>query len=450
MRNYEPLKRIITFVFLLIAIIGLAGIFAWVWYQFYAYEIVKPFYRKGNWLVIAVYAFLMYCGQRVNEGNKVGYYTFGHVVFSQILSIGIVNILMYVLISLIGRKFLGVWPMLAASAIDCFWMMIWTFVGDKMYHKLYPPRKMVLISAKGKQADALIAKIASREDKYQVKDWIDQAEGIEKILPRLSRYDAVILCDLNVQIRNAISKYCFENDIRVYVSPRISDVIIKGAEEIHLFDSPLFLCRNYGLSIEQRIIKRTMDLLISIIALLVASPIFLFIALAIKLDDGGPVLYKQERLTRGAKVFYIYKFRSMIVNAEATGIRLAGKQDDRITAVGKVLRRYRLDELPQLLNILKGDMSIVGPRPERPVLAEKIAEEIPEFPYRLKVKAGLTGFAQVLGKYNTSPYDKLKMDLLYISQYSILLDLKIILMTPKMLFIKEKTEGVDESNKKAL
>ena len=313
-----------------------------------------------------------------------------------------------------------------------------------MYHKFYPPHKMVLISAKGKQADALIAKIASREDKYQVKAWINQEEGIENILPKLKQYDAVILCDLNIQIRNEISKYCFENDIRVYVSPRISDVIIKGAEDIHLFDSPLLLCRNYGLSLEQRMMKRIMDILISGVGLLIASPIYLLIALAIKLDDGGPVLYKQERLTIGGKVFYIYKFRSMIVNAETAGARLAGKKDDRITAVGKILRRYRLDELPQLLNILKGDMSFVGPRPERPVLAEQIAEEIPEFPYRLKVKAGLTGFAQVLGKYNTSPYDKLKMDLMYISRYSILLDLKIILMTPKMLFIKEKTEGVDE------
>ena len=450
MRNYEPVKRIITFVFLVIAILGLTGIFAWIWYHFYAYGIVKPFYRKGNWLVIAVYAFLMYCGQRINEGNKVGYYTFGQVVFSQILSIGIVNVLMYVLISLIGRRFLLVWPMLGATAVDCCWVIVWTFLGDRMYHKLYPPRKMVLISAKGQQADALIGKIASREDKYQVKDWIDQEEGIENILPKLMQYDAVILCDLNIQIRNAISKYCFENDIRVYLSPRISDVIIKGAEDIHLFDTPLFLCRNYGLSIEQRVIKRVMDLVISSVGLLITSPFFIFIALAIKLDDGGPVFYKQERLTRGAKVFFIYKFRSMIVDAERSGARLAGKQDDRITSVGKFLRRYRLDELPQLLNILKGDMSVVGPRPERPILAEKIAEEIPEFSYRLKVKAGLTGFAQVLGKYNTSPYDKLKMDLMYISQYSVIQDLKIILMTPKMLFIKEKTEGVDESTKKAL
>ncbi len=444
MRNYEPIKRIITFCFLLIAIAVMAAMFAGIWYHSYAYEIVKPFYRKGNWLVIAVYAFFMYFGQRINEGNKIGYYTYGQVVFSQILAIGVVNLLMYVLISLIGRKLLWVWPMAGVTVAQSIWVMIWTWIGDRVYHKIYPPRKMVLISGKGQQADSLIAKIATREDKYQVKDWINQEEGIENIVSKLKQYDAVILCDLNIQMRNEITKYCFENDIRVYVSPRISDVIIRGAEDIHLFDSPLLLFRNYGLSIEQRIIKRIVDILISGIGLLVASPVYLLIALAIKLNDGGPVLYKQERLTRGGKVFLIYKFRSMIVDAEAGGARLAGKKDDRITSVGKILRRYRLDELPQLLNILKGDMSFVGPRPERPVLADQISEEIPEFPYRLKVKAGLTGFAQVLGKYNTSPYDKLKMDLMYISQYSILLDLKIILMTPKMLFIKEKTEGVDE------
>ncbi len=444
MRNYEPVKRIITFCFLLIAIAVMAAIFATIWYEYYAYEIIKPFYRKGNWLVIAVYAFLMYFGQKINEGNKVGYYTYGQVVFSQILSIGVINILMYVLISLIGRKFLWVWPMIGATVADCIWIMIWTLVGDRAYHKLYPPREMVLISGKGRQADSLIVKISSRKDKYQVKGWINEEEGIENILPKLKNYDAVILCDLTIQIRNEITKYCFENDIRVYVLPRISDVLIRGAEEIHLFDSPLLLFRNFGLSIEQRIIKRTMDILVSAIALIIASPIFLIVSIAIKLDDKGPILYKQERLTRGGKVFNIYKFRSMIVDAEASGIRLAGKVDDRITPVGQVLRRYRLDEIPQLLNILKGDMSLVGPRPERPELAEKISKEIPEFSYRLKVKAGLTGFAQVLGKYNTSPYDKLKMDLMYISKYSVLLDLKIILMTPKMLFIKDKTEGVDE------
>ena len=181
------------------------------------------------------------------------------------------------------------------------------------------------------------------------------------------------------------------------------------------------------------------------VLLLVSLPFFLFIAVAIKLEDGGPVFYKQCRLTKGGKTFDILKFRTMRVNAEADGVaRLAAQGDNRITKVGNLLRATRLDELPQVINILKGEMSMVGPRPERPEIAAEYKKEIPEFDYRLKLKAGLTGYAQIYGVYNTTPYDKLKLDLIYIRNYSIFLDLKLIFMTPKILFMKEKTEGVAE------
>lgn len=444
MKNYEPVKRVMSFMFLLLGLAVLTAIFAAAWYRYYAYTIIYPFFRRGNWVVIGFYAFSMCLGMYINEGNKIGFYTYGQTVFSQILAIFVDNVLMYIVISLIGRQFLWVWPMAGVTAVQMAFMVLWTLIGDKAYHRIYPPRRMVLVSGRGRHVNALMAKITAREDKYQVKDWIDEEEGVENILPRLQHYDAVIICDLKIQARNEITKYCFQHDIRIYVAPRISDVIIRGADEIHLFDSPLLLCRNYGLTFEQRLVKRGMDILIAGIGLLVASPLYLVIAIAIKACDGGPILYKQKRLTRGGRVFEIYKFRSMIVDAEKNGARLAGKEDNRITPVGRILRRFRLDELPQLLNILKGDMAFVGPRPERPELAAEISKDIPEFSYRLKVKAGLTGFAQVLGKYNTSPYDKLEMDLMYISRYSILLDLKIIMMTPKMLFIKDRTEGVDE------
>lgn len=214
---------------------------------------------------------------------------------------------------------------------------------------------------------------------------------------------------------------------------------------MNLFDSPLLLSKNDGLQIEQKIVKRLLDIAISAVGLLITSPLFLLIAISIKCTDRGPVFYKQKRLTQGGKEFKIYKFRTMIQDAEKGGRAvLARDEDDRILPVGKILRRLRLDELPQLWNILKGDMSMVGPRPERPELMAEIVEEIPEFVYRLKVKAGLTGYAQVYGKYNTTAYDKLKLDLTYIRNYSIFLDLKLILMTPKVMFLKESTEGVKE------
>ena len=193
-----------------------------------------------------------------------------------------------------------------------------------------------------------------------------------------------------------------------------------------------------------------MDIVISLIGIVIASPFMLLIVLAIKLYDHGPILYKQERLTKDGKPFMIYKFRSMTVHSEDAGARLAAKGDARVTPVGRVIRAIHFDELPQLFNILKGDMSVVGPRPERQVIADQYTEEIPEFVLRLKVKAGLTGYAQVYGKYNTTPYDKLKLDMLYIENYSFWLDIKILLMTFKVILQKENSEGIDENQITAL
>ena len=207
---------------------------------------------------------------------------------------------------------------------------------------------------------------------------------------------------------------------------------------------------NQGLSMEQRAAKRVLDIIVSGLGIIVSSPIMLIIAIAVKAYDGGPVFYLQDRLTYQGKKFRIRKFRSMCVDSEKNGARLASKHDSRITPVGHVLRNLHLDELPQLFNVFMGDMSLVGPRPERDVIMQEYEQEIPEFHYRLKVKAGLTGYAQVYGKYNTTPYDKLKLDLFYIENYSFLLDIKLLFMTVKIFFQKEVSEGVDDNQKNAL
>lgn len=228
------------------------------------------------------------------------------------------------------------------------------------------------------------------------------------------------------------------------MTPKISDILIRSSECLHLFDTPLLLSRNSGLTFEERFVKRMMDIIISVIVLVIFSPAMLIIAILIKLYDGGPVFFKQKRCTKEGKVFEIHKFRSMIVDAEKEGISIpATDKDPRITPIGSFIRMTRLDELPQMLDILAGNMSIVGPRPERIEHVEKYAEEIPEFAYRLKVKGGLTGYAQIYGKYNTTPYDKLRLDLMYVQNYSILLDLKLIIMTLKIIFMKDSTEGFD-------
>ena len=263
----------------------------------------------------------------------------------------------------------------------------------------------------------------------------------------------MILSDVPAPERNDILKFCYRYRIRTYVSPKLTDIMIRGAKNISLFDTPLLLVKGNGLTPAQRVGKRMMDLILCAIAMIPAAPIMAVIALAIKLEDGGPVFYRQKRLTRNGVEFDILKFRSMIVDAEKyDGAVLATEKDPRITRVGRCIRPLRLDELPQLLNILKGDMSIVGPRPERKVIADEYYKDIPEFAYRLKVRGGLTGYAQIYGKYNTSPYDKLRLDLMYIENYSLLLDVKLILRTLRILFSRESTEGIDvaeENQRKA-
>jgi exopolysaccharide biosynthesis polyprenyl glycosylphosphotransferase len=295
-------------------------------------------------------------------------------------------------------------------------------------------------------AITLKLKMDARFDKYHITKLIHESAGVEAISREIADFDAVILTDLTAEIRNDLLKYCYHHEIRTYVAPKLSDIIFDGGRDITLFDTPLRLVKGKGLTPMQRLYKRLMDIVLSLIALVVALPILMIVAIAIKLEDGGPVFYKQKRATIHGKKFNILKFRSMIVDAEKEGKSIPATQGDpRITKVGKIIRATRIDELPQILNILKGDMSIVGPRPERVEHVEEYTRELPEFSYRLKVKGGLTGYAQIYGKYNTSAYDKLRLDLMYIENYTFLLDIKLILMTIRVMFSKDSTEGFDKA-----
>ena len=366
------------------------------------------------------------------------------MIWSQVLSIIFVNAITYIQISLLDKKFHPLYPMAAMALVQFAVVAIWANVFQLIYRRLFPPKKMLLVYG-DRSAFHLMDKINSREDKYFLAGAVHIRQGVEEILGQVKDYDAVIIGDIPSHERNLLMKQCFDWSIRTYTVPKISDILMQTSTALDIFDSPLFLSRNDGLQIEQRFMKRAMDIVLSLVGLVISSPFFLLISLSIRFTDPGPVFYRQDRLTKDGKVFRICKFRTMVQDAEKiSGARLASEDDDRILPVGRLLRRTRLDELPQLWNILKGEMSLVGPRPERPELAAQIEEEIPEFSYRLKVKAGLTGYAQIYGKYNTTAYDKLKLDLTYIRNYSLLLDLKMILMTPKIMFMKESTEGVKE------
>lgn len=397
--------------------------------------------------MIALYAGLLFFFLMTYGGFRIGYLKKGNLLCSQILSIGLLNVITYIQISLLDKKFHDPKILTAMTLVQLLTAIVWTILFQRLYRFLFPPRKMLLVCG-DRPAFHLMEKINSREDKYYLAKAIHIRAGMDAIIREAQEFDALIIGDIPAKDRNALLKKCFERDIRTYTVPKLSDILIRTSEELDIFDSPLLLSRNEDISGMQRFWKRALDVVCSGAGLVVLSPFFLLVALSIYLTDRGPVFYKQTRLTEGGKEFQICKFRTMIQNAEEkSGARLASENDDRILPIGHFLRRTRLDELPQLLNIWKGEMSLVGPRPERPELAAEIEREIPEFCYRLKMKAGVTGYAQIYGKYNTVPYDKLKLDLTYIRNYSFWLDLKLLLMTPKIMMLKESTEGVLEHGK---
>lgn len=443
MKKRERFKRVINFFegFVILALHLI--IFAFVWYGSYVDQLEVPFFRRGHWAVIGIYGLILFLLINLYGGFKIGYLRLMDVLYSQILSLLCANIVAYVQIVLINRHYLNAMPLVKMTVFQIIVILLWVLICKVIYAALYPPRQMLLVCY-DRAPDEMIMKMSSRQDKYEICDIADlNEEPLDGVCDMVANYEAVLIYDIPAYERNIILKRCFTESVRTYITPKISDILLKGSDDIHLFDTPLYLSRNKGLSGDQLIFKRFLDLVISIPVAVVLSPMFLLIALLIKLYDGGPVLYKQPRLTIDGKVFDIYKFRSMRMDSEKDGAQLAKKNDDRITPVGRVLRALHFDEFPQLINIIKGDMSLVGPRPERPEIAAQYKEIIPEFDFRLKVKAGLTGYAQVYGKYNTTPYDKLKLDLTYIENYSFWLDIKLLFLTFKILFQKENTEGID-------
>ncbi len=445
MRNYDPYKKTILFFLSLLNIILMTILFGFFWYKFFAGTMyVYKFYRRGNYAVIALYAMFLIFFYRMYGAMKIGQLRRIEVILSQYLSIFIANIFTYMIISLLAFRLIDVLPMVVMTLGDFLITTVWSFCAGHLYGRIFKSWKILLIYGERPATD-LVYKVEERRDKYAISDAINVSEGLEAIAEKAKNFEAVIIGDINARDRNDVLKYCYGNGIRVYVIPKISDIIMMGSDRIHIFDTPFLLEKGYSLSFDQRFWKRALDLVLAVPIFILTSPVMLLTTLMIKLDDGGSVLYKQIRCTQDGREFEMIKFRSMVENAESDGIaKLAQKDDCRITRIGKFIRATRIDELPQLYNIIVGDMSFVGPRPERPEIIRQYMEDMPEFKFRMRVKAGLTGFAQIYGKYNTIPYDKLKLDLFYIENYSVWIDIKLILMTVKILLKRESTEGVSE------
>ena len=450
--NIETKKRLFRFVSSVVLVAVLATLFGVMWYMRFQMLMMQRFLSVGNYLMIGLYVVLTVLMINTFKGFGIGSGRISILTMSQAIAMGLVNVLEFIILLLMTRIRALMWMTLAYVIVltlaQAVAVLVVTYVSTKIYRAVFPP--FTILNIYGEYENDLVLKMNRRADKYRITGEMSCREPLEKITRELENYDAVLINDVPSEIRNDIVKACFATDKRVYFTPKISDILIKGSEEVNLFDTPLYLCKNVGMDGISAAIKRLGDILISGVGIILSSPIMLVTAILIHKYDGGPVFYKQVRCTIGGKEYKIMKFRSMITDAEKDGkARLASENDDRITPIGHFIRATRIDELPQFFNILKGEMSVVGPRPERPEIIQEYIKDVPEFAFRTHVKAGLTGYAQVYGKYNTTSYDKLKLDMIYCEKCSVLLDIQLILMTLRVIFTKDATEGVAEGTTNA-
>lgn len=424
--------------------------FALCWFGYYAERVLHPFYGRGNYAVVAFFIVLYVIFSHIYDAMLIPFRQINESIFSQGMSLLLSDGIMFLVLCLLKKRFPDLLPAAAAFLLQILLTSVWTLLSHKWYFFTFAPQKTAVIYDGrydlGRLADT---HGLSREFDIRLVASVDECLDDLQILDGM---EAAFLGGIHSHERNMILKYCVARDISVYVIPRIGDTLMSGAKRVHMFHLPMLRVERYRPQPVYAAVKRLSDVVLSLAAIIVLSPVMAITAIAIKAADGGPVLYKQVRLTKDGRRFTMPKFRSMRVDAERDGVaRLStGDSDDRITPVGRFIRKFRVDELPQLFCTLSGSMSIVGPRPERPEIAAQYEREMPEFALRLQVKAGLTGYAQVYGKYNTAPYDKLQMDLMYIANSSVLEDFRIILTTVKVLFTPESTAGVAENQVTAL
>ena len=418
--------------------------FAVVWMVFLQSHIASPYYNKGNWLVIFIYLLLYAILGRTYDAFLVSYNRISDMVYSQCLAMLIADFFMYILTWLLAKHLPNVLLFLMIFGVQILLAILWSTAAHRWYFKTFPPKRTFIVWDMRKGMTDLIHEYGLSQ-KFNVVGDCKASECIHH-LDRLDEMEAVFLTGVHSHDRNIIIKYCVEHHITSFIIPRIGDVMMSGAKRMHMFHLPILRLERYRPAPEYLFFKRLFDIIFALIGLVITSPVILVVSILIKKYDGGPVFYRQCRLTKDGKTFDVLKFRSMRVDAEKDGVaRLSsGDADPRITPIGRSIRKVRIDELPQFINILKGDMSFVGPRPERPEIAKQYEEELPEFRLRLQAKCGLTGYAQVFGKYNTTPYDKLQLDLMYIAHPSLAQDMQIIFATIKILFMKDSTEGIAE------
>lgn len=396
------------------------------------------------------YVVLMYVFNRIYGGFRIGQQKSRPIIYQMSLSVFFTDIILYLQLQIMNVNVnnndnleiftVDLILLVIAMVLQILFLIAITYFGNYVYFSVRPPKKCCVITANKRDMRAICNKIGIFRKQFVINECVDCTDP--DIRAKIKANDTIILFHLPATVNQELIAYCYKRQKDIYYDLSVADVLTQKSGSFLLDDVMMTAHTRYGMNRPHRVFKRTFDIVASLIGLIVLSPVMLFAAIAIKLDDGGSVFYRQDRMTRGNKVFKIYKFRTMREDAGAKEYS-AVQNDDRITRVGAFLRKYRIDELPQLLNILEGDMSVVGPRPEMLTNFNKYLEDLPEYAYRCQVKAGLTGYAQISGKYNTSPRDKLMMDISYIEGYSFWLDIKLILKTLTVFFRRDSTEAFE-------
>lgn len=401
----------------------------------------SDFHFWGYVMFAALYLIVFLANANMYRCFNIGMLRRRELVFSFCIASFLTNFIMYFVISLLCKFIIDPLPLLAVLLFQWAAGSLLLLLANRVFFLLRPVRNAAMVCSQDQHETETLEKFQNMRDSYRIVEVISEAAGFDAIAAGLAPYSTVIAGAIDASLRQKLVNFCFEHNKRLFVLPSVQDIILHNSHETFVGDSVVYLCKNRAFTIEQLAVKRLMDIAVSLLGLLLTSPIMLVTALLIKLYDGGPVFFRQVRYTRNLERFTLIKFRSMIVDAEKDGARFTTPDDQRITPVGRFIRRTRIDELPQFFNILRGEMSLVGPRAERIENADYYCEMLPEFRYRMKVKAGLTGYAQIYGKYNTSYEDKLKLDLLYIENCSLIQDLQLLLLTVRVLFLPESTEG---------
>ena len=409
------------------------------------------FYYWGNYIVLLIYGANLYFTSKIYHGFNFGNTDLQEIILSWAFSLILANALQYLMLSLLVEMLLPVTGFLVVIAAQIIIVMPLVTLIDKLYYRLNPAQVAIIIYGKEKKAQVYQTLIKKHRKKYKISRMVSQEEPITALFRYVRNSESVFFLDVDEKLRENLLEYCFLNNKRTYILPTFTGVLINTAGISWISNTPMFLPKRPEPDIGIRFIKRIMDIVISSLAIIFTSWLMLITWVIIRLYDRAPAIYKQIRVTRGGRHFTIFKFRSMRPDAEDDGVpRLTAKDDDRITPIGRFIRKTRLDELPQLFNVLSGSMSLVGPRPERPEIAEQYEKIHPNFAFRTKVKAGITGFAQIYGRYNTAPEDKLFLDIIYIETLSIWQDIKLLLQTFTVIFKSSSTEGISNDSTTAL